>query len=241
MKLGLLAASMAALALASGAALAQSAPAAPAASAAPAANDKTTLSYAIGYDMARDLAERKVELDINTLIRGIQEGYAKKQPTMPSDKLAASLSAFQKRMAEQERAEFERVAGENKRRSDAFLASNRSKPGVTALPSGLQYKVIDPGSGAKPTNASTVSVHLRGSISTGQEFANTYSTNSAKPAEFKVSEFPIAGVREALLMMPVGSRWEVYVPAEKAYGNEPRSPIGPGQAVVFDIKLLSVK
>lgn len=238
MKLRLLAASVAALALASGAALAQTAPAA---SAAPAASDKTTLSYAIGYDMARDLAERKVDLDLNTLIRGIQEGYAKKPPTMPGDKLAASLGAFQKRMAEQERAEFDRVAGENKKRSDAFLAANRSKPGVTALPSGLQYKVIDPGSGAKPTNASTVSVHLRGSISTGQEFANTYSTNNAKPAEFKVSEFPIAGVREALLMMPTGSRWEVYIPADKAYGNEPRSPIGPGQAVVFDIKLISVK
>ena len=240
MKLRLLAATLAAVALSSSAVLAQSATPAPAASA-PAASDKTTLSYAIGYDMARDLAERKVDLDMTTLIRGIQEGYARKAPTMPGDKLAASLSAFQKRMADQERADFERVSRENKTKSDAFLAANRSKPGVTVLPSGVQYKIIDPGTGAKPTSASTVSVHLRGSISTGQEFANTYSTANAQPASFKVSEFPIAGVKEAILMMPVGSRWEVYIPADKAYGNDPRSPIGPGQAVVFDIKLVSSK
>jgi len=234
MKLRLLAAAMAVLV--SSAASAQTA--APAA--APAA-DKTTLSYAIGYDMARDLAERKVDLDVATVIRGINDGYAKKQPAMPGDKLAAALSGFQKKMADQERANFDKLSRENKSKSDAFLAANKAKPGVTVLPSGVQYKIIDPGTGAKPTANSTVSVHLRGSISTGQEFANTYSTNQAKPADFKVSEFPIAGVREALLLMPVGSRWEVTIPSDKAYGNDPRSPIGPGQAVVFDIKLISAK
>jgi peptidylprolyl isomerase len=235
MKLRLLAAAMAVLV--SGAALAQTA--APAPAAAPA--DKTTLSYAIGYDMARDLAERNVDLDLATLIRGINEGYAKKQPTMPGDKLAAALSAFQKKMAEQERANFEKLARDNKAKSDAFLAANRSKPGVTVLPSGVQYRVIEPGSGPKPTANSTVQVHLRGSISTGQEFANTYSTANAQPASFKVSEFPLAGVKEAIQMMPVGSRWEVYIPADKAYGNDPRSPIGPAQAIVFDVKLISSK
>jgi peptidylprolyl isomerase len=101
--------------------------------------------------------------------------------------------------------------------------------------------VIEPGTGPKPTAGSTVQVHLRGSISTGQEFANTYSTANAQPASFKVSDFPLDGVKEALQMMPVGSRWEVYIPADKAYGNDPRSPIGPGQAIVFDVKLISSK
>jgi peptidylprolyl isomerase len=247
MKLRLLAAATAVLVLGSGAALAQTPPAAPAArpAAAPAAaapaSDKTTLSYAIGYDMARDLAERKVDLDVNTVIRGVQDGYAKRAPTMDGAKLAASLSAFQKRMVEQEKANFEKVARENKGKSDAFLAANKAKPGVTTLPSGVQYRVIEPGSGPKPTAASTVQVHLRGSISTGQEFANTYSSSNAQPATFKVGEFPLAGVREAILMMPVGSRWEVYIPADKGYGNDPRSPIGPSQAIVFDIKLVSSK
>jgi FKBP-type peptidyl-prolyl cis-trans isomerase len=234
MKLRLLAAAMAVLV--SGAASAQTA--APAA--APAA-DKNTLSYAIGYDMARDLAERKVDLDLATIIRGINDGYAKKQPAMPGEKLAAALSAFQKKMADQERANFEKLSRENKSKSDAFLAANKSKPGVTALPSGVQYRVIEPGNGAKPTSTSTVQVHLRGSISTGQEFANTYSTANAQPATFKINEFPLAGLKEALVMMPVGSRWEIYIPADKAYGNDPRSPIGPSQAIVFDVKLISSK
>jgi len=234
MKLRLLAAAMAVLV--SGAASAQTA--APAA--APAA-DKTTLSYAIGYDMARDLAERKVDLDVATIIRGINDGYAKKQPAMPGDKLAAALSAFQKKMADQERANFEKLARDNKSKSDAFLAANKSKPGVTALPSGVQYRVIEAGTGPKPSSTSTVQVHLRGSISTGQEFANTYSSANAQPASFKVNEFPLAGLKEAIVMMPVGSRWEVYLPAEKAYGNDPRSPIGPAQAIVFDVKLISSK
>ena len=239
MKLRLLVAAMAAFALSSGAVLAQGTTTAPAASAAPA--DKITLSYAIGYDMARDLAERNVVLDVNTLIRAIQEGYAKKPPTMPGDKLAAALTQFQKKMAEQERAQFERLSRENKTRSDTFLTANRAKPGVTTLPSGVQYRIIESGTGAKPTSASTVAVHLRGSVSTGQEFANTYSTANAQPATFKLSEFPLMGIKEAIMMMPVGSRWEVFIPAEKAYGNDPRSPIGPGQAVVFDIKLVSAK
>jgi peptidylprolyl isomerase len=237
MKLRLLAAAMAVLV--SGAASAQAA--APAAPAAAAPADKNTLSYAIGYDMARDLAERKVDLDLATLIRGINDGYAKKQPAMPGDKLAAALTGFQKKMADQERANFEKLARENKSKSDAFMAANKSKPGVTSLPSGVQYRVIEPGTGAKPTSASTVQVHLRGSISTGQEFANTYSTANAQPASFKVSEFPLVGLKEAIVMMPVGSRWEVYIPADKAYGNDPRSPIGPAQAIVFDVKLISAK
>jgi FKBP-type peptidyl-prolyl cis-trans isomerase len=239
MKLRLLAASMAAFALSSGAAMAQSATPAPAAAAAPA--DKATLSYAIGYDMARDLAERKVDLDVNTLIRAIQDGYAKKPPTMDGAKLQAALTSFQKKMADQERANFERVSRENKAKSEAFMSANKSKPGVTVLPSGVQYRIIEPATGAKPTAANTVSVHLRGSISTGQEFANTYSTANAQPASFKVSEFPLDGVKEVIQMMPVGSRWEVYIPSNKAYGDNPRSPIGPAQAVVFDIKLLSSK
>ena len=214
---------------------------APAPAASMAGIDKITLSYAIGYDMARELADRNVGLDVNTIIRAVQDGFAKRPPTMPADKLESTLQQFQKVMAEQARADFERQARANKAKSDVFLASNRSKPGITTLPSGVQYRVIEPGTGAKPTSASTVDVHLRGSVSTGQEFANTYSSQGAQPATFKISDFPIVGVRDALLMMPAGSRWEVFLPPEKAYGNDPRSPIGPGQAVVFDIKLINIK
>jgi peptidylprolyl isomerase len=238
MKLRSLAAAMTAFALSSGIAFAQTSPAA---SSTAQPSDKSLLSYAIGYDMARDLAERNVDLDVNTLMRAIQDGYAKRTPTMPGDKLAAALESFQKKMAEQQRAKFDQAKRDNSAKSQAFLTTNRSKPGVVVLSDGVQYRVIEPGTGAKPTSSSTVDAHLRGSISSGQEFANTYQSPNAQPATFKVGEFPIAGVREALMLMPMGSRWEIYVPADQAYGDDPRSPIGPSQAVVFDIKLISVK
>ena len=243
MKLRLLAATLAAFALSSGAALAQSASAA-------APNDKTTLSYAIGYDMARELAERNVDLDVSTIVRGVQDGYAKKTPTIAGEKLQASLAAFQKKMADQERANFERLSRENKTKSDSFLAANRAKAGVTVLPSGVQYRVIEAGKGAKPTSASTVTLHLIGSVSDGRQFANTTVAAPAQagkpagtpqPATFKLGEFPLVGLREAVLLMPIGSHWEIVIPAEKAYGNDPRSPVGPGQALAFDVRLLGSK
>jgi len=242
MKLRLLAAAMAVFA--TGAAFAQTA-AAPASSSNPAAGiDKNTLSYALGYDMAKDMADHKVDLDIATLIRGVQEGYAKKPPSVPEEKYKAALKAFETKMIETSRANFEKLVRENKTRSDAFMAANKAKPGVSTLPSGIQYRVIEPGSGPKPTAASNVSVHLRGSLSTGQEFFNTYSTANAQPASFKMNDFPQIlpkGMRDALLMMPVGSRWEIYIPSSQAYGDDPRSPIGPAQAVVFDVKLVSAQ
>ncbi len=240
MKLRPLAAALAVFALSAGTVFAQAAAPAAAQAAAPAA-DKPALSYAIGYDLGRDLAERKVDVDINAVIRAIQDGYAKRNPTVSDEVMKGQLQGLQMRMAEQARAEFERVARENKSKSDAFLAANRAKPGVTTLPSGVQYRVIEPGTGVKPTVASTIEMHYRGSVSTGQEFANTYASASPTPASFKLGDFPIAGVREVLATMPSGSRWEIFLPAEKGFGNDPRSPVGPGQALVFDIKLVSVK
>ncbi len=238
MKLRLMAACLAAFGLSAGVALAQSAPAnAPT----PPPANKPVLSYAIGYDLGKDLADQKVDVDLNQVIKALQDGFAKRAPAHPQEQMDAQLAGLQQRMVAQARAEFERVANENKAKSDAFLAANRGKPGITVLPSGIQYRVIETGTGAKPTPDSTVSMHYRGSVSTGQEFANTYAQQNPTPANFKVSEFPIRGVQEVLVMMPAGSRWEVFLPSDKAFGNDPRSPVGPGQALVFDIKLESVK
>ena len=239
MKLRLLAACLAAFGLSAGVALAQSAPAAN--QPAPPPANKPVLSYAIGYDLGKDLADQKVDVDINQVIKALQDGFAKRAPAHPQDQMDGQLAGLQQRMVAQARAEFERVANENKAKSDAFLAANRGKPGITVLPSGIQYRVIETGSGAKPTPASTVTMHYRGSVSTGQEFANTYAQQNPTPASFKVSEFPIRGVQEVLVLMPAGSRWEVFLPSDKAFGNDPRSPVGPGQALVFDIKLEGVQ
>jgi peptidylprolyl isomerase len=244
MKLRLLAATVAALGLSAGVALAQTAPAqAPQQQAqpAPVPVNKAVLSYAIGYDLGSDLSAQAVDVDINAVIKALQDGFAKRAATYPQEQMDAQLTGLQQRMMAKARTEFETLARTNKAKSDAFLAANRAKPGVTTLPSGIQYRVIEPGTGAKPTAASTVQMHYRGSVSTGQEFANTYAQQNPTPATFKLSEFPIAGVQEALLLMPAGSRWEIFLPAEKAFGNDPRSPVGPGQALVFDIKLVAVQ
>ena len=239
MKLRLLAACLAAFGLSAGVALAQSAP--PANQPAPPPANKPVLSYAIGYDLGKDLADQKVDVDINAVIKALQDGFAKRAPAHSQEQMDGQLAGLQQRMVAQARAEFERVANENKAKSDAFLAANRSKPGITTLPSGIQYRVIETGTGAKPTAASTVQMHYRGSVSTGQEFANTYAQQNPTPASFKVGEFPIRGVQEVLALMPAGSRWEVFLPSDKAFGNDPRSPVGPGQALVFDIKLVAVQ
>jgi FKBP-type peptidyl-prolyl cis-trans isomerase len=203
------------------------------------APDKNKLSYAIGYQIGRDFSERNLDVDIETVIRAIRDGQAKREPTVAVADMEAALNAMQKKMAEQARAEFEKVSAENKQKSDAFLAQNKTKTGVQVLSSGIQYRVIETGSGAKPTANSKVSVHLRGSISTGQEFASTYQAN--KPLELTVGEAPMPGLRTVLPMMTVGSRWEVFLPPDQAYGNDPRAPIGPNQAVVLDLKLVSVQ
>lgn len=202
------------------------------------ASEKGKLSYAMGFEIGRDFNERKMDVDINTVIRAIQDGYAKKTPAVPEEQMRASLEAMQKKMLDQAKAEFDRVSGENKRKSDAFLAANRTKAGVQVLSSGIQYRIIETGTGAKPTAASEVKLHFRGSLSTGQEFASTYQGNQT--VTMKVSEAPLPGLKTVLPMMPTGSRWELYLPADQAYGNSPRSPIGPEQAVVFDVKLVEI-
>lgn len=238
MKLRLIAAGMAALGLFAGAALAQTAPAnAPQ----PPPVNKPVLSYAIGFDLGQDLSDPAMDIDINAVIKGLQDGHAKRAPAHPQDQMEAQLTGLQVRMVSQARAEFERRASENKAASDAFMAANRSKPGIKTLPSGIQYREIEPGTGAKPTNASQVQIHYRGSVSSGREFANTYAQQDPQPVTVTVGQFPVPGVREVLVMMPAGSRWEVFLPAEKGFANNPSSPVGPGQALVFDIKLVSVK
>jgi peptidylprolyl isomerase len=109
---------------------------------------------------------------------------------------------------------------------------------VQNLASGIQYRVIDQGNGPQPSAASSVQLHFRGSLSTGQEFASTYTGN--EPVSMVVSEAPLPGLREVLPLMRVGARWEVFLPPDQAYGDSPRSPIGPGQAVVFDVKLVAI-
>ena len=233
-------------ALATGA-LAQTAPAAKPSNPAAAAManvDKPTLAYAFGYEFGRSLAEQAPGLDVMAISRALQDGYAKKQPTVPTDKLQAAMETFQKQREAQAKIEFDRISRENKAKSDAALAANKSKPGVVTLPSGIQYKVIEAGSGPKPTVNSTVEFNFSGALaSTGQEFVSTFA--NVKPVSGKLSQMAsLPGMQEVMQMMPTGARWQVLLPPEKAWGNGPeslRGGPGPNQAILLDIKLISVK
>ncbi len=233
MKLRLLAAAVTALTLTVGAANAQDT-----------SSEKGKLSYALGYDLGRNLIESGEQVDLATIQKGVQDGFARKQPAVPVDQLRTAVQNMQKRQLAKAKAEFDKVSAANKAKSDAFLAQNKAKSGVKTLPSGVQYREIEKGSGARPTQNSDVQIQYKGSLTDGRTFVDTSKPQEGQPAgpvTMKVSQIPLTGLREALTMMPTGARWEVVLPADKAYGNSPQSPIGPNQAVVFDVKLVSVK
>lgn len=208
-------------------------------------SEKGKLSYYFGYDYGNNLAElsgRGEQLDINSVIKGLQDAYAKKQPAITSEQLKPAVEAFQKReqaRAQQAKAEYEKLAAENKTKSDQYLTTYKGQTGVKTLPSGVAYKVLENGTGAKPTQASTVQLEVAGPYPFGQRPAQ------ARPAQqipsIKVSEVEMQAMREALLQMPAGSKWEVTLPPDKAYGADPRTPFPPNVAVQFEIKLVSVK
>ena len=228
MKLRLIAAAVAALALTAGNAVAQDT-----------SSEKGKLSYALGYDLGRNAVESGEAVDVNTIVKGLQDGYAKKQPSVPVDQLRTAVQNMQKRQAEKAKAEWDKAASENKTKSDAFVNANKAKAGVKTLPNGAQYRVIDNGTGAKPTQASTVALEVAGPFPWGERPAQARPANSIP--SIKVSEIEMAAMRDVLLQMPAGSKWEVTLPSEKAYGADPRTPFPPNVAVQFEIKLVSVK
>jgi peptidylprolyl isomerase len=208
-------------------------------------SEKGKLSYYFGYDYGNNLAElagRGEQIDQASVVKGLQDALAKKEPVITAEQLKPALDAFQKReqaRAQQAKAQYDKVAAENKTKSEQFLAQNKAKAGVKVLPSGVQYRIIEVGTGAKPTQTSTVQLEVAGPFAFGQR------PEQARPAQqipgIKVSEVEMAAMREALLQMPAGSKWEVVLPSDKAYGADPRTPFPPNVAVAFEIKLVSVK
>ena len=201
--------------------------------------EKGKLSYALGYDLGRNAAESGEQLDVNAIVKGLQEGFAKKEPTVPVDQLRTAVQNMQQRQAAKAKAEFDRAAAQNKTKSDGFVAQNKAKAGVKALPSGVQYRVIETGTGAKPTMANAVQLEVAGPFPWGER------PQQARPAQqipsVKLSEIEMPAMREVLQQMPAGSKWEVTLPADKAYGADPRSGFPPNVAVQFEVKLVSVK
>ena len=203
-------------------------------------SEKSRLSYAFGYDFARNLAESGEDLDTAAVVRAVQDGLAKKQPAISPEQARPALENFQKRQqakAEAAQAEFNRVAAENQTKSNTYLNTFKAQSGVKSLAGGVMYRVMENGTGAKPTLNNTVSLEVSGPFPFGQR------PQQAQPAQtpsIKVSEIEMQAMRDVITQMPAGSKWEVVLPADKAFGNDPRSGFPPNVAVAFEIKLVRV-
>jgi FKBP-type peptidyl-prolyl cis-trans isomerase FklB len=197
------------------------------------------VSYSIGYNFGRNLKMQDVEVDLGVLLAGLQDGSRGKDPLLSEDQQAETMRNFQMAHMQKQNQKRTEDAEKNQQEGEAFLAQNKEKEGVQTTASGLQYKVVTQGEGAKPTAQDTVVTHYRGTLIDGTEFDSSYARN--EPATFPVSGV-IPGWTEVLQLMPVGSKYEVYVPAALGYGERGSGPkIGPNATLIFDVELLEIK
>jgi FKBP-type peptidyl-prolyl cis-trans isomerase FklB len=202
-------------------------------------NEKEKLSYALGMDLGNQLRKMAVDIDPALFSKGLGDALSGGKTLLTEEDVRAAVAAFQAEMR-QKQSEAMRVAAENnKKAGDAFLAENKTKKGVITLPSGLQYKVLKAGEGQTPTDADTVECHYRGALIDGTEFDSSYTRG--QPTTFKLSGV-IPGWREALKLMPVGAKWQLFIPPQLAYGERGAGrDIGPNATLIFDVELLAIK
>lgn len=191
-------------------------------------------SYGIGLQMGQQVKGAFEGISIDAVVAGIQDAFAGQNPQIPADDINAAFVEMQERLQAQQAEMAKKYAAEG----EEFLAENAKRDEVTVLESGLQYEVITEGSGEKPTADSMVRTHYAGTLVNGQEFDSSY--KRGEPAEFPVGGV-IKGWTEALQMMPVGSKWKLYIPYNLAYGEQGAGgAIGPFQALIFEIELLDI-
>ena len=201
--------------------------------------DQDKISYSIGSDLGKHL--KRQGLSINTVFfsKGIEDGMKGGPLLLSEQEMKNVLNEFQKKMMAKRVESMDKQAVDNKSAGDAFLKANQLKEGVVVRPSGLQYKILTAGTGAKPAKEDTVTVEYAGHLINGTVFDSTEKTG--KPATFKVSQV-IAGWTEALQLMPVGSTWELYIPANLAYGaRNVGGSIGPNETLIFNVHLIDAK
>ncbi|MFY9909765.1 MAG: FKBP-type peptidyl-prolyl cis-trans isomerase [Candidatus Sulfotelmatobacter sp.] len=201
--------------------------------------DKEKFSYALGMRMGANFKKQGVEVDPAILERGVKDALAGGKTLLTEEQAQTELMQVQNEMRKKQQEKMEAEAGENKKQGEAFLAENKTKDGVKTLPSGLEYKVLTEGTGPKPTASDTVECNYRGTLIDGKEFDS--SAKHGGPATFPVSGV-IKGWTEALQLMPVGSKWQLFIPPDLAYGDRGAGPdIGPDSTLIFDVELVSIK
>ena len=202
-------------------------------------DQKDKESYSLGYQFGQYLKAQSVEINLDVYISGIRDSLGGKDSLMSQEETRTTLSDLQKRIAAVRQKELKEKAEKNLSESKAFLAENGKKEGIKTLLSGLQYKVLAEGYGKMPKAEDTVTVHYKGTLIDGKEFDASY--KRGQPATFKVNGV-IKGWSEALQLMKEGSKWQLYIPPDLAYGERAMGPqIPPNSALIFEVELISVK
>ena len=197
-------------------------------------------SYALGFDIAESFKQQGIDLDSDNVILGLKDGLSGNKTAITKAEMAKALNEFKNQLIAKKQKELKAVSGKNKELGDAFLAENKTKQGVISLDSGLQYKVISKGddNGATPKATDKVTTHYRGTLIDGTEFDSSYSRNQA--ATFPVSGV-ISGWTEALQLMHVGDKWQLFIPSDLAYGERSvGDKITPNSTLIFEIELIKI-
>ena len=198
-------------------------------------NQKDKISYAIGLDIGFTFKKQNMDLSPDTLMLGVKDALSGKQPLLSEQQVREVMTAFQKDMEDKQTAKGKEAASVGEK----FLADNKSKPDVKTTASGLQYKVIKDGTGPTPKETDTVEVNYRGTLTDGTEFDSSY--KRGEPASFPVNRV-IKGWTEALQLMKVGSKYQLFIPAALAYGERGAgAQIPANSALIFEVELLSIK
>ncbi len=206
---------------------------------------KEKASYALGMNVGKgleaNLRQQSVEVDQSILLRGMKDALAGGKTLLTEDEMKAALTQLQTEMRAKQEEKMKLAAEANKKAGEEFLAANKTKEGVVTLPSGLQYKILTEGTGPKPAATDTVSCNYRGTLLDGKEFDSSY--KRGQPLSIQVNGV-IKGWTEALQLMPVGSKWQLFIPSDLGYGDrgaDPRSGIGPGAALIFEVEVLAIQ
>jgi FKBP-type peptidyl-prolyl cis-trans isomerase FklB len=201
--------------------------------------EKDKLSYAIGMKIGRGLKGDSVDVDQSILIQGLKDAMSGGNTRLTEEECKALLSDLSAELNAKKQAELHRIGEANKQAEQLFLVANKAREGIVTLPSGLQYKILDEGTGPKPTTTDTVICNYRGTLLDGTQFDS--SQKRGQPSTVSVSQV-IEGWKEALQLMPVGSKWRLFVPSELGYGDRsPVAGIGPNSMLIFELELLAIK
>jgi FKBP-type peptidyl-prolyl cis-trans isomerase FklB len=203
------------------------------------ATERERVYYAIGFNMASNLRQQGLEVDVELVVRGLRDALDDAPNLLNDEEIRIATQKYQTELRQKRSRSIAKVAEGNRLAGTTFLDKNKTAEGVVALPSGLQYKILKAGDGKKPTAADTVDVKYRGTHLDGSEF--DASPRDGKPASFKVAK-TLPGWQEALLLMPAGSKWQLFVPSSLAYGSRGKTgSVGPDAMLTYVIELVAVK